>query len=95
MKFLKSTLALAATVALLASPAAAQYGEEDVRAAADKAAVQKEGGGLKGIFQIAKAIVLGGAPPPIFEADPEGHIFNITDANYKDTIFEDEWIITL
>lgn len=95
MKFLKSTLALAATVALLTSPAAAQYGkEEEAAAAAARAAVQ-EGGGLKGIFQIMKALVLGGAPPPIFEADPEGHIFNVTDVNYKETIFEDEWIITL
>ncbi|GJJ76572.1 hypothetical protein EMPS_08931 [Entomortierella parvispora] len=94
MKFLKSTLAFVATVALLTSPAAAQYGEEEAAAAAAQREAAKEGGGLKGLFQIGKAIVLGGTPPPIFEADPEGHIFNVTDVNYKETIFEDEWIIT-
>ncbi|KAG0051657.1 hypothetical protein BGZ83_003487 [Gryganskiella cystojenkinii] len=91
MKFFKSTLAAAAAVALMASPAVAQYGAEEE--AAQRATV-KENGGIKGYFQLAKSILVGGGPPTLFWADPDHHIINITDANYKDTIFEDEWIIT-
>ncbi|ORZ11304.1 hypothetical protein BCR41DRAFT_372136 [Lobosporangium transversale] len=45
-------------------------------------------------MDLAKALLIGGSPPPVlFVDDPTGAITNITDANYKDTIFEDEWII--
>ncbi|KAG0038299.1 Thioredoxin- transmembrane protein 1 [Podila clonocystis] len=83
MKFLKSSLATIAAIALIA-PAAAQYGKEDV--------AEKELSG--GIFQTIKLLLTGGPPTSLFEADPNGVIFNITDANYRDTLFQDEWIVT-
>ena len=95
MKFFKSTLATAAALCLLASPATAQYGREDEAAEEAARVAAKEGGGIKGYFQLAKSILIGGASPNLFLADPDAHIFNVTDANYKETIFDDEWIITL
>lgn len=84
MKFLKSSLATIAAIALIA-PAAAQYGKDDI--------ADKELNG--GIFQTIKLLLTGGPPASLFEADPNGVIFNITDANYRDTLFQDEWIVTL
>ncbi|KAG0353660.1 Thioredoxin- transmembrane protein 1 [Podila minutissima] len=83
MKFFKSSLATIAAIALIA-PAAAQYGKDDI--------AEKEANG--GIFQTVKLLLTGGAATSLFEADPNGVIFNITDANYRDTLFKDEWIVT-
>ncbi|KAI8595119.1 hypothetical protein EDD21DRAFT_392021 [Dissophora ornata] len=90
MKFFKTSLALVGTLALLTSPAAAQYGKEDeLRAGA------KEKSGLAGYWDLIKTLVVGGdGPPALFAADPTGAIMNLTDANYKETIFEGEYIVT-
>ncbi|KAF9189951.1 hypothetical protein BGZ51_008699 [Haplosporangium sp. Z 767] len=88
MKFLKTTVALLGAVALLASPTYGQGQEQQQPAAA-----AAPGGTLSALFGTVKAILTGGGPPPLFVADPDGVIMNITDANYKETIFEDEWII--
>ncbi|KAF9980118.1 hypothetical protein BGZ75_008808 [Mortierella antarctica] len=89
MKFTKTSMAVIGALALLASPATAQYGKDD-----QKPVVEEERG-VAGYIQLIKSLVTGGGgPAPLFAADTEGAITNITDANYKDTIFEDEWIIT-
>jgi len=83
MKFLKSSLAAIAAVALIA-PAAAQYGKDDIAEESNN-----------GLFHTIKLLLTGGTQANLFEADPNGVIFNITDANYRDTLFQDEWIVTL
>ncbi|KAF9211396.1 Thioredoxin- transmembrane protein 1 [Podila verticillata] len=83
MKFFKSSLAAIAAIALIA-PAAAQYGKDDI-------AEEESSGGL---FQTIKLLLTGGAQADLFEADPNGVIFNVTDANYRDVLFQDEWIVT-
>ncbi|KAF9935266.1 hypothetical protein FBU30_004841 [Linnemannia zychae] len=84
MKFFKSSVAILGAIALIASPAAAQYGAED------KPAENPSTG--KGIVSFFKAYVTGGVPTHnLFNSSDI--ITNITDANYKATIFEDEWII--
>ncbi|KAF9954023.1 hypothetical protein BGZ72_004969 [Mortierella alpina] len=89
MKFTKTSMAVIGALALLASPATAQYGRDDQKP------VVEEQRGVAGYVQLIKSLITGGGgPPPLFAADTEGAIMNITDANYKDTIFEDEWIIT-
>ncbi|KAG0247147.1 hypothetical protein BG011_001940 [Mortierella polycephala] len=94
MKFLKTTVALLGVVALLASPT---YGQGQGQQQQQPAAAAPHGGPehstLGALFNTVKSILIGGAPPPLFLADPDGVIMNITDANYKETIFEDEWII--
>ncbi|KAH7048696.1 hypothetical protein BKA57DRAFT_462104 [Linnemannia elongata] len=86
MKFFQSSVAILGAIALIASPAAAQYGAED------QAANQENPGGLKGITSFFKAYISGSLPSQnLFESEPV--INNITDANYKATIFEDEWIV--
>ncbi|KAF9124418.1 hypothetical protein BGW39_008224 [Mortierella sp. 14UC] len=87
MKFLKSSVAILGAIALIASPAAAQYGAED-QAAADTPSTS---GGIVSFF---KAYITGGVPSHnLFESENSGAIANITDANYKETIFDDEWIV--
>ncbi|KAF9576516.1 hypothetical protein EC968_007994 [Mortierella alpina] len=90
MKFTKTSMAVIGALALLASPAAAQYGRDEEKP------VVEESRSFSGYFQLIKTLVTGDSgPPPLFAAaDTEGAVMNITDANYKDTIFEDEWIIT-
>ncbi|KAF9145177.1 hypothetical protein BG015_011984 [Linnemannia schmuckeri] len=86
MKFFQSSVAILGAIALIASPATAQYGAED------QAAKQENQGGIKGITSFFKAYISGNLPSHnLFESEPS--IKNITDANYKATIFEDEWII--
>lgn len=88
MKFFQSSVAILGAIALIASPATAQYGAED------QAANQENPGGLKGIASFFKAYISGTLPSQnLFESEPV--INNITDANYKATIFEDEWIVAL
>lgn len=88
MKFFQSSVAILGAIALIASPATAQYGAED------QAANQESTGGLKGITSFFKAYISGNLPSQnLFESEPL--INNITDANYKATIFEDEWIVAL
>ncbi|KAF9908414.1 hypothetical protein EC991_009869 [Linnemannia zychae] len=88
MKFFKSSVAILGAIALIASPAAAQYGAEDKAAAADTPSA------TGGIISFFKAYITGGvATNNLFESDDGGAIANITDANYLDTIFEDEWIV--
>ncbi|KAI1319093.1 hypothetical protein EDD11_004982 [Mortierella claussenii] len=95
MKFLKTTLAVVGALALLASPATAQYGREEQQQQQQEREASSEQAGVAGYFQLIKSLLTGGGgPPPLFVADPTGVIFNVTDANYKDTILEDEWIIT-
>ncbi|KAF9118275.1 hypothetical protein BGX30_004688 [Mortierella sp. GBA39] len=84
--FQSSVVAIFGAIALIASPATAQYGAED------QAANQEKPGGLKGIVSFVKDYVTGNLPSQnMFESEPV--ITNITDANYKATIFEDEWIV--
>ncbi|KAF8942063.1 hypothetical protein BGZ47_006924 [Haplosporangium gracile] len=86
MKFFQSSVAILGALALIASPATAQYGAED------QAANQENKGGIKGITSFFKAYISGNLPSQnLFESEPL--INNITDANYKATIFEDEWVI--
>ncbi|KAG0196389.1 hypothetical protein BGX28_010213 [Mortierella sp. GBA30] len=90
MKFLKTSLAVIGALALLSSPATAQYGREEEQ----QRQQLEEKRGAAGYFQLIKSLLTGGGdPPPLFVADPEGAIRNITDANYKETIFEDEWMV--
>ncbi|CAO3564653.1 unnamed protein product [Mortierella alpina] len=89
MKFTKSSMAVIGALALLASPATAQYGRDDPKP------VVEEARGVAGYIQLIKTLITGGGGPElVFAADTEGAITNITDANYKETIFDDEWIIT-
>ncbi|KAF9277672.1 hypothetical protein BGZ68_009087 [Mortierella alpina] len=82
-------MAVIGALALLASPATAQYGKEEQKP------VVEEQRGISGYIQLIKNLLTGGADaPPPFALDPENAIMNITDANYKETIFDDEWIIT-
>ncbi|KAG0324967.1 hypothetical protein BG004_003327 [Podila humilis] len=90
MKFIKSSLAAIAAMTLIAQPIAAQYGKEDQGVKEDLGAKELSGG----LFQTVKTLLTGGVSAPLFEADESGLIFNITDANYKDTFFQDEWIVT-
>ncbi|KAG0276092.1 hypothetical protein BGZ96_003463 [Linnemannia gamsii] len=86
MKFFKSSVAILGAIALIASPVAAQYG------ANDQPVEQEPQGGLKGLTSLFKAYISGNLPSQnLFESEPV--IVNITDANYKATIFEDEWIV--
>lgn len=89
MKYFKTSLALLGAVALLAAPATAQYGRDE-EAAKESAAAQE------GIWGTIKSFVTGGASAPVsFAEDPTGAILNLTDAIYKDTIYQGEYIITL
>ncbi|KAG0351103.1 hypothetical protein BGZ54_003411, partial [Gamsiella multidivaricata] len=90
MKFFKTTAALVGALALLTAPAAAQYGREDEQ----QNSGPPERTGLGGYVDLIKNLLTGGGAPPLFVADPTGVIMNITDANYKDTIFEGEYIVT-
>ena len=86
--FQSSVVAILGAIALIASPVTAQYGAED------QAANQENQGGIKGFTSLIKAYISGNLPSQsLFESDPV--INNITDANYKATIFEDEWIVAL
>lgn len=88
MKFFQSSVAILGAIALIASPAKAQYGADDKPAASERP------GGLKGITTFFKDYMTGNLPSQnLFESEPV--ITNITDANYKATIFEDEWIVAL
>ncbi|KAF9385308.1 hypothetical protein CPB97_004937 [Podila verticillata] len=82
MKFLKSSLAAIAAITLIA-PAAAQYGKDDIAEESNS-----------GLLQTIKLLLTGGTQADLFEADPNGVIFNITDSNYRDLLFQDEWIVT-
>jgi len=93
MKFLKSSAILLGAIALMASPAMAQYGREEEAAAKE---AEQSGSTIGGIVSFFKAYITGGvATKNLFDAEPDGLIANITDANYKSTIFEDEWVVAL
>jgi hypothetical protein len=88
MKFFQSSVAILGAIALIASPATAQYGADD------QSAAQESQGGIKGITSFFKAYISGNLPSKnLFESEPV--ITNITDANYKTTLFDDEWIVAL
>ncbi|KAK3845282.1 MAG: hypothetical protein J3R72DRAFT_436400 [Linnemannia gamsii] len=95
MKFLQSSVAILGAIALIASPAAAQYGAEERAAQAAEAAAAREGPGTAaGVVSFFKSYITGGVPTyNLFTSEDSGVIANITDANYKATIFEDEWIV--
>ncbi|KAF9419833.1 hypothetical protein BGZ94_009304 [Podila epigama] len=90
MKFIKSTLAALAAVALISQPVAAQYGKEESSSTASIAEAEAQGG----IVRQIKLLLTGGETPSAFVADSEGIITNLTDANYRDLMFNDEWIVT-
>ncbi|KAG0003199.1 hypothetical protein BGZ80_011368 [Entomortierella chlamydospora] len=95
MKFFKTSLVIGA-IALLAAPAVAQYGREDEEAAASAArsAPSGIGGYLREYLRVVKAVFIGGETAPEFSyEDPNSVLFNITDSNYRDTIFNDEWVV--
>ncbi|KAF9204839.1 hypothetical protein BGZ49_004794 [Haplosporangium sp. Z 27] len=94
MKFFKASLVIGA-IALLTSPVAAQYGrEEEAAAIAEEKANSGLGAYAREYMKVVKAVFIGGGDSPDFTAeDPSGALFNITDDNYKDTIFNDEWIV--
>jgi hypothetical protein len=88
MKFFKTTLALFGAVALLAAPAVAQYGKEEEEAKEEAKEKVSVWANIKDFFTAE--------PVPIFFADdPTGAILNLTDATYKDFLFQGEYIITL
>ncbi|KAF9913594.1 hypothetical protein BX616_009845 [Lobosporangium transversale] len=99
MKFFKTTLAAVGVLTLLAAPVTAQYEQyvqeqQQQQQQQQQKSATSEKHGVAGLMDLAKALLIGGSPPPVlFVDDPTGAITNITDANYKDTIFEDEWII--
>ncbi|KAF9098632.1 hypothetical protein BGX29_010937 [Mortierella sp. GBA35] len=94
MKFFKSSVAILGAIALIASPAMAQAGYDEEASAARQAEEAIREGGFKGLASFFKAYLTGSLPAHnLFESDHDGVIFNITDANYKSNIFEDEWII--
>ncbi|KAF9939228.1 hypothetical protein BGZ65_011238, partial [Modicella reniformis] len=75
-------------VALLAAPATAQYGRDEQETKDDS----EKGGG---IWETIKGFVVGGDGTSMtFAEDPTGAILNITDVNYKETIFTGEYIVT-
>ncbi|KAG0307333.1 hypothetical protein BGZ98_000508 [Dissophora globulifera] len=90
MKFFKTSVALVGALALLALPATAQYSKEEE----EQRASVNERRGAAGYFDLVKSFVTGGATPPaLFGADPTGSIVNITDDNFRETIYEGEYIV--
>lgn len=89
MIYFKTSLALLGAVALLVAPATAQYGRDEEEAAA------KDDKG-ESVWDTIKSFVIGAeSHPASFGEDPTGAILNLTDATYKDIIFQGEHIITL
>ncbi|KAF9434037.1 hypothetical protein BGZ76_008665 [Entomortierella beljakovae] len=94
MKFFKTSMIIGA-IALLAAPATAQYGREEQ---AQAKAAEESSYGIRGIARdygtLLKAVFIGvDTPNAILVDDPTGIITNVTDSNYRDLIFDDEWII--
>ncbi|KAG0325943.1 hypothetical protein BGZ99_010396 [Dissophora globulifera] len=90
MKFFKTSVALVGALALLALPATAQYSKEEE----EQRASVNERRGAAGYFDLVKSFVTGGATAPaLFGADPTGSIVNITDDNFRETIYEGEYIV--
>jgi hypothetical protein len=88
MKFLKSSVAILGAIACIASPAAAQYG-------IDSLVTDTSPTTAGGVVSFFKAYITGNVPTSNLMESENSAIVNITDANYLETIFEDEWIIAL
>ncbi|KAF9582453.1 hypothetical protein BGW38_000189 [Lunasporangiospora selenospora] len=51
--------------------------------------------GLSGLYKTVKAMLIGGEEfPPLVLDDTQEFVQNVTDANFRESIFNDEWIVT-